>query len=110
MEEEFSLDLSRTYIYQGEEYIATGRSAKKEDTPNAAPRRERKSRRLRKSNGPDMMVEIQPAPRTSVRGAVVPSTSKELQWVKASDLYVVEDVIANDYWEPVEDESTDSSS
>ena len=112
MEGEFILDLSKTYIYQGEEYILTGRSAEKEDLPTE-PRRERKSsRRARKSNEPDVMVEIKPATRTSVRGAVVaPSMTKELQWVKASDLYVVKDRIADDYWEPEENnESTDSSS
>lgn len=114
MEDEISLDLSKTYIYQGEEYILTGRSARKESEVAVSPRRERKSsRRTRRSSDPDIMVEIKPAPRKSLRGSLMPppTMQKELQWVKSSDLYVVEDKIADDYWsEDDDDESTDSSS
>lgn len=116
MEDELTRDLSKTYIYQGEEYILTGRSATKEaDAAPVAQRPARKSsRRSRKpSTGPDVMVEIKPAPRTALRGVVVaPSMTKELQWVKQTDLYVVEDVIADDYWDESEEtnESIDSSS
>jgi len=112
MKDEFSPDMSKTYIYQGEEYILTGRRAEKEIDVEVAPRRIRKSsRRARKENVPDIMVEIRPATRTSVRGAVVsPSITKELQWVKMSELYAITDKIADDYWEAEDDESTDSSS
>ena len=65
------------------------------------------------------MVEIKPAPRIAVRGALVaPSMTKELQWVKYAELYIVKDIIADDYWDKNtiadegngKDESIDSSS
>ena len=110
MEDEIDLDLSKTYIFDGTEYNLTGRTAKK-DSELGEPRRRRRSR-LKGPSKPDIMVEITPAPRKSVRGVSVPNTlTKELQWVKYSELYVVEDPIADDYWEPEQDdESTDSSS
>ena len=111
MKDEFILDLSKTYIYHGEEYILTGRSAEKEPDVQPEPRRERKSsRRTRRQSEPDVMVEIKPSPRSSLRGASVPAPSmaKELQWVKVSDLYVVVDKIADDYFN--EDEGEDNES
>ena len=110
MEEDFILDLSKTYIYEGEEYILTGRTGEKHKVGTAPPRR----RRRRGNSAPelDMVVEITPAPRKAVRGAAVsPTMQKELQWVKVSELYVVTDRIEDEYWnETQEDESTDSSS
>ena len=45
MEEELTLDLSKTYIYEGLEYVLTGRVAEKElNTPPPTTRR-RRSRR-----------------------------------------------------------------
>ena len=108
MEDEFALDLSKTYIYEGNEYILTGRSAKK-DPDISPPRRRRRRSRVESSDEIDMMVEIKPAPRKAVRGAMVsPTMTKELQWVKRSELYTVDDALEGDSLED-EDESTDSS-
>jgi len=98
MEDDFILDMSKTYIYQGDEYNLTGRSAEKGPEP-ASPiqptrvqRSTRRKRRLRPTNessGPDIKVEITPTTRKPSIGSVVTTNLlKELQWVRISDLYV----------------------
>lgn len=93
MEAELTLDLSKTYIYEGNEFILTGRIAERSiDAP--PPRLRRSKRRVVADITPeqDMMVEIKPSPK----GRSIVGLPTESKWVKMSDLYAVIDVLEED--------------
>lgn len=98
MEDDVTLDMSKTYIYDGQEYILTGRIAKKTTEPAPPPSR-RVSGRVVKDppkhrKPPDLVVEIKPAPRNSKTPNFGGSfTGAQCQWVKYKDLHMVEDIL-----------------
>jgi len=92
MQPDLNLDLSKTYIFEGNEYILTGRVAERsKDLP--APR-QRRSRRSVIDLTPeqDLMVEIQPRPKN--RSIV--SLPDENRWVKLNELYAVMNVLEDE--------------
>ena len=98
MPEQVILDMTRTYMYEGEEYILTGRTAVRTDDPRSnnddEPRRQtrrtpRRVGRPRVEKKPDFMVEIQPAPRRMYGEDRPVGIEAEPKWVKYSELYVV---------------------
>lgn len=88
--EEFNFDFSRTYIYEGEEYILTGRSAKKENSVRPSRRSTR-----RKKPSQEIMVEIKPTPKKSRKNPLSGKNS-ETKWVKYNDLFMVKDELEED--------------
>lgn len=93
MQPDLDLDLSKTYIYDGAEYILTGRVAEREQ--DLIPKRRRRTRRQQPENESpehDLMVEIKPAP-TGGRSAFVEHENK---WVKYSDLYAVMNILEDE--------------
>lgn len=93
MQAELTLDLSKTYIYEGNEFILTGRIAERSVNP-PPPRSRRSKRRAVVDITPeqDMMVEIKPSPK----GRSIVGLPTESKWVRMSDLYAVVDVLEDD--------------
>ena len=91
MEDEVILDMSKTYIYEGLEYILTGRTAKKKEDPANAPRRRSRRKKAMGSTPIPTMVEIQLSPRRTVHHPSPPSTEKK--WVELGDLFMVVDML-----------------
>jgi len=106
MEDEVILDMSKTYIYEGLEYILTGRTAKKKEDPANAPRRRSKRKSARGPVPIPTMVEIQLSPKRTVQHPSPPSTEKK--WVELGDLYMVVDML-DDPDEYEEDDPLSSS-
>lgn len=95
MQSDLTLDLSKTYIYEGGEYILTGRVA--ERSPDAPPPRPRRSKRraiVDITPEQDMMVEIKPSPRGG--RSIIGAGGGEGKWVKFSELYAVVNVLDED--------------
>jgi hypothetical protein len=94
MEDELNLDMSKTYIYEGLEYILTGRTAQRK-LVDSAPNRPRRSRRkaviVQEEPETVTMVEIQPAP---ISGSV--NMGGEKVWVNFNELFIVNDMIEDD--------------
>ena len=94
MQPELNLDLSKTYIFEGREYMLTGRIA--ERSPDYIPRPTRRSKRrateTEETTEQDLMVEIRPM----TGGSSVIGSSSEKMWVKYNDLYAVVDVLSED--------------
>lgn len=94
MEDELILDLSKTYIHEGEEYILTGRVAEKSsDAPPARPRRSKRQRVVNITPEKDMMVEIRPSPKGS---RPIMGVSSENKWVRMGELYAVVNIFEDD--------------
>lgn len=96
MEDELNLDLSKTYIYEGEEYIMTGRVAERPaDIPAASTTRRSRRRRpvdiTPSEPEVDYMVEIKPAPKN--RSIIVDAS--EVKWVRKRELYTVVSLLGN---------------
>ena len=92
MQPDLDLDMSKTYIYDGEEFILTGRVAEREQ--ELVPKRRSRRRRQIEEQSPeqDLMVEIAPVPR----GRPIGSLNDEKKWVKYSDLYAVMNMLHED--------------
>ncbi len=92
MNTEINLDLSKTYIYDGGEYILTGRVARRDiDAPLPRQRRSRRAT-IQVSPDQDLMVEITPSPKN--RSIV--NLPQEGKWVKYRELYAVVQVLDED--------------
>lgn len=95
MPEQVILDMTKTYMYQDEEYILSGRTAVKTHDPRSdLYRKPRPMSRSGKSKPPpkDLMVEITPAPRRLYSDEPPLGMDAETtKWVKYSDLYMVYD-------------------
>lgn len=95
MLDELNLDMSKTYIYDGLEYILTGRKAvKTPPDPPAVPLKPRRSKRpipVHAEPEPQIMVEIKPAP--SDKNNSIPTLSGEKKWVRYSELFVITDML-----------------
>lgn len=98
MTDELTLDMSKTYIYDGLEYILTGRTAKKHKGSSDYTQRRSKRKAALTANSNPIMVEIQLSPKITVQHPSPPSTEKK--WVELNDLYMVDDMLD----EPDEDE------
>lgn len=98
MEDELILDMTKTYIYEGEEYILTGRTAEKSPDAVSPPIRRRSKRPILVS-GPEkeIMVEITPAPKNSGSRAV--GVTIDSRWVKFADLFIIRDQLDENYEE-----------
>lgn len=113
MTDELTLDMSRTYIYEGEEYILTGRTAQKD--LNSSGRTSRRNRRKQQVETPqiDIVVEIKTAPKIKIHAPSV--SSDETKWVNIRDLFMVENMLEEDEMEdngvtdllPLTDDDTD---
>lgn len=91
-----NLDMSKTYIYDGEEYLLTGRIAQR--TEQHISSRPRRSTRNVSNQEADVVVEITPAPtKVKVRGPTL--ITQDSKWVKYSDLYEVSDKMYEDAME-----------
>jgi len=89
--DELILDMSKTYIYEGLEYILTGRTAKKREDASALPQRRSKRTAARAPKIVPMMVEIQLSPKRTAQHPEPPST--ERKWVELNDLYMIDDML-----------------
>jgi hypothetical protein len=98
MEEEFILDMSRTYIYEGDEYIATGKYAEKVNLEeDEEPRRRRSNRHpVKKSTAHNVQIQITPAPQRGKSQASMVGVSKVEKWVYANELYMVHDMLGEE--------------
>lgn len=98
MQDELNLDMTKTYIHDGNEYILTGRIAEKTSEEPAPPTRSRSGRRAsvspRPAPKPDPVVEIKPAPRSS---SSMPNVGAAFgtKWVKYSELHMVRDILSD---------------
>lgn len=79
---DINLDLTRTYIYDGIEYILTGRTAVKEKTSTRRPSRRRTTTTSHEPPISDIMVEITPLNKKI-------GIASDKKWVKPSDLFVI---------------------
>jgi hypothetical protein len=101
MNPDLTLDLSKTYIYEGGEYILTGRVAKREtDAPLPRTRRSKRVQRISLDYDADLMVEITPRPKNRS----ILNIPQESKWVKFRDLYAVVQVLDGDEEEENNDE------
>lgn len=98
MPDQVILDMTKTYMYEDQEYILTGRTAVKTDDPRDEDSRpQRRSRRGKPSpprykKPPDLMVEIQMNPKNKYSDErPIGIDQDERKWVKYSDLYMVFD-------------------
>tara|TARA_S200002703_G_scaffold116050_1_gene101593 strand:- start:611 stop:910 length:300 start_codon:yes stop_codon:yes gene_type:complete len=96
MEDDIKLDMTKCYIYEGDEYMLTGRSAQKQktDVSNTSRRRNRSNRPT--SSYEELMVEIKRAPSYKAGSNLFsPSTpgSSSTKWVKYSELYIVSSIL-----------------
>jgi hypothetical protein len=90
MAEQIILDMSKTYIYEGLEYILTGRTAQKGKPSNVSGRTHSRIGSLKNTQAP-IMVEIKPSPKINLNNPL--PTSTETLWVKLTDLFMVEDML-----------------
>lgn len=102
MQDEEDLDMSKTYYFENNEYVLTGRVAKR------TIKNETKRTTRRRSNQPqepeefiEMMVEISPV--TELRA---PGGFSDCQWVKPSDLFVIKNRL-HDYEEDDDEDYDD---
>jgi hypothetical protein len=95
MEDEFILDMSKTYIYEGNEYIATGRYAEKVELDDEEPVRRRRSKRhsVKKDNLRNMQIQITPAPKRGKSPSSNVGVTREEKWVYANELFMVHDML-----------------
>lgn len=108
MPDELNLDMSKTYIYEGLEYILTGRTAVKEVEPpqRTSRRSRRKEQQVTDEPTSVIMVEIKPVPK---HNPMVPNMGSGGQWVSLTDLFVVTDMLAGtEYGEEDEKNLNDS--
>ena len=98
MLDDLNLDMSKTYIYDGLEYILTGRKAIKhpEQEPQAAiPRRSKRPILVQPEQEPHIMVEIKPAPGDKTMNNI-PTLGGEKKWVRYSELFMITDMLEDD--------------
>ena len=108
MEDDLNLDMSKTYIYEGNEYILTGRVANKPVEEEVEPRTRRSNRRPstpRKPSKNDVVVEIKPAPKKQ-SGMPNMGAAFGSKWVNYGELYMVTDILNDE--DQDEDESNTS--
>ena len=94
MPEQVILDMTKTYMFEDEEYILTGRTAVRTQSKtelNIRPRRRRSRRNPPNAKPVDLMVEIEPAPRRMFSDERPVGVHAESKWVKYADLYIVYD-------------------
>lgn len=98
MEDELILDMTKTYIYEGEEYILTGRTA--DAIHDVPPPIKRRSKRPILVSGPEkeIMVEITPAPKNTGSTRAVGVTIDN-RWVNLNDLFIIRDQLDENYEE-----------
>ena len=96
MIDELNLDMSKTYIYEDSEYILTGRTAVKKPEETRTRVRRSKRKLLSEEAEPNVMVEIQPAPKSTV-SSPRPVTNGEKKWVNFNDLFMVNDMLEDVY-------------
>ena len=110
MKDELILDMSKTYIYEGLEYILTGRTAQKREDAIAPPPRRSKRKAANTIKPIPIMVEIQLSPKRTVQHPAPPSTEKK--WVELGDLYMIDDMLddPDELDDPEEDEGDLDSS
>jgi len=91
--------MSKTYIYDGNEYILTGRVAEKPNEEPIPPSSRRAGRRAtrttRPAPKPDVVVEIKPAPRSN---SAMPNVGVAfgVKWVNLKELHMVRDILIDD--------------
>lgn len=99
MQDEQTLDMSKAYIYEGLEYILTGRTAEKTiETPSRPTRRSRRKNVVDIYEADDetvIMVEIKPSPKKDPnRSGPIPTG--DTKWVMYSELFMIVDMLDED--------------
>jgi hypothetical protein len=90
MEDRINLDMTKTYIYEGDEYLLTAERAY--PASSGKTRRRRRKTSDDEMNENDLMVKIKP--KGSVQGASrrLTATNSDEKWVKYRDLFIVDDL------------------
>jgi hypothetical protein len=91
---EITLDMSKTYIHDGLEYILTGRTATKH-VDGISPKK-RSARAATFAALSKMMVEIKPHPKVNHFPSLPnPTVGTETKWVDINELFIVDDVLGD---------------
>lgn len=102
MQDAEHLDMSKTYFYDGNECVLTGRTATRTIKHENRRTRRRQNQPETPEETIEVMVEISPVSELRAPGGFT-----ECQWVKANELFLIRNRLYDDYENDEDDEDDD---